>query len=92
MQIEFRKASLAILCLTAAAAAQTATERTIQLLGVISYPAGASTSSAAIPLAQDNLVRVGPERDLKAALAKTVAAAPTVALTAPDPTPTSTTG
>ena len=85
MQSSLQRATLASLFLAAAATAQTVTEGSIQLLGEVSYPMGAS--SAAAVSAPDTLVKVMPDRNLKAALAKTGLAAPLAPLTNPDPTP-----
>jgi hypothetical protein len=87
MRTSIQRATLVSLFLTAAAVAQTASEGTIQLLGVVSYPLSASASPVAAPQAPDNLVRVAPHFNFRAGLAKTAAAAPAVALTNPDPTP-----
>ena len=85
MQTSFQRAALATLCLAAAAFAQTATEGSFQLVGVVSYPV--SASPAAAPQTPNNLVRLWPNRNVKAALGKTAVAAPAIALSNPDPAP-----
>lgn len=82
----FQRAALATLCWAAAAFAQTATEGSIQLVGVVSYPVSAGATPA-VPQAAHNLARVTPYPNLRAAFAKAAVAAPGVALSNPDPAP-----